>query len=316
MKILLVGLGDWGSNHMRVLQSLPVELFYCDLNVERGKNLPRFTVNHRDFLAEMDAVVIVTPGPSHFSLALACLEAGKDVFVEKPLALSAPECRQLAELAEARGRILQVGHIFRFDPATQWLRDAIQSNKFGAVRLARGYFGGFKRPRRDGGGLLSDGIHFIDMFHFLLGAAPATVQAIQHDLLKRGTDDVSILSLEYQTAFGRVCAIVETDYFTPGKHRELMIVGEYLTAVCQYTAASHKITTYVNRHTNAGSVAGSMTPIETPKVEPLRAELQAFLDSIATRKKPLADGWAGYEAARVIGAATESAKTGQVIFMK
>jgi UDP-2-acetamido-3-amino-2,3-dideoxy-glucuronate N-acetyltransferase len=316
MKILLAGLGDWGSKHFRVLESLPVELYCCDVNAERGGGRARFSVNHRDFLPEMDAVVIVTPGPAHFALALECLEAGKDVFVEKPLAATAPECRQLAELAEARGRILQVGHIFRFDAATRWLRDAVQSSKFGRIRMIRSRFCGFKRPRRDGGGMISDGIHFVDLINHLLGSNPRSVQAIQHDFLGGGMDDASILSLEYPTATGPVWATVETDYFTPGKRRELTIVGECLTVVCDYTAGSEKIKTYENRHAEGVAVAGATTEITTPGEEPLRAELRAFIESVGTRAQPLADGWAGFEAVRVMNAAAESARTAKVIAMK
>jgi len=316
MKILLVGLGDWGSNHRRVLQSLPVELFCCDADAEKRKDALHFALNHRDFLNDADAVVIVTPGPSHFALALECLEAGKDVFVEKPLALTAEDCRRLADAADARGRILQVGHIFRFDPATRWLRAALEAKKFGPVRMVRGRFCGFKRPRGDGGSMLSDGIHFVDLFNYLLAATPRAVQAIQHDFLGRGMDDVSILSLEYPTPAGPVWATVETDYFTPGKHREVTVVGDELTAVCNYAAASNKITTYENRRANGRSVAGPVAQIDTPGGEPLRAELEAFLNSVATRAQPLADGWAGYEAARVMTAAMESAKTARVVAMK
>ena len=105
-KILLVGLGDWGSKHRRVLQSLPVELFCSDADPAKHGDAANFSVNYTDFLPVVDAVVIVTPGPTHFALALQCLEAGKDVFVEKPLATTVEECHRLAEIAEARGRIL------------------------------------------------------------------------------------------------------------------------------------------------------------------------------------------------------------------
>jgi len=128
-KILLVGLGDWGANHLRVLQSLPVELLCSDLNPERRRGAAYFSTDYREFLPRADAVIIVTPAPSHFPLACECLEAGKDVFVEKPLAPSAPECRALAELAAGRGRVLQVGHIFRFDSASRWLREAVQAHR-------------------------------------------------------------------------------------------------------------------------------------------------------------------------------------------
>jgi hypothetical protein len=81
----------------------------------------------------------------------------------------------LAELAGQQHRILQVGHILRFDTAVLWLREAIAAGEFGRLNMLRGYFGGFKRPRNDSGVMFSDGIHFVDLFNFLLGALPKTV---------------------------------------------------------------------------------------------------------------------------------------------
>ncbi len=126
-------------------------------------------------------------------------------------------------------------------------------------------------------------------------------------------DDVSLVSLEYQTPSGPVWATVETDYFTPGKFREVVVIGQCLSAVCDYAAATNKITTYENRHARSGSAAGTVTHIPTPGGEPLHAELEAFLQSLSTREAPLSDGWAGYEAVRVLQAATESAQTGKAV---
>ena len=96
-------------------------------------------------------VVVVTPAQSHFPLCQEFLGAGKDVFVEKPITLVSAEAKALAELAERRQRFLQVGHIFRFDTATQWLHEAIQKGRFGRVQMLRSNFSGFKRPRNDSG---------------------------------------------------------------------------------------------------------------------------------------------------------------------
>jgi predicted dehydrogenase len=133
MKILLIGIGRWGANHLRVLHSLPVELFVSELDGKRLENARKLgiaeshlTTDYKALAAEVDGAVIVTPAPSHFGLCREMLEAGKDVFVEKPLTLVPEESLQLAELAEQTGRILQVGHIFRFDPAAQWLREAVR----------------------------------------------------------------------------------------------------------------------------------------------------------------------------------------------
>ena len=324
-KILLLGLGRWGANHLRNLNNLPVELYVAEigdkqLEPARKIGLPaeRLTTNYRDFIHKIDGVVVVTPAQSHFPICKEFLEAGKDVFVEKPLTLANEESKQLAELAAKHKRILQVGHILRFDPATLWMRDAIYNGEFGKVNMIRGHFGGFKRPRNDSGVMFADGIHFVDLFNYLLGALPKTVTAIHHDFMSRGMDDVSLVSLEYETAHGKTWATVENDYFIPGKFREVIVCGDKISAVCDYNVAQYKIKTYANTHSPAGghdfkANEGVVTQIETPPEEPLLAELRAFIDSIKTRNAPRADGWSGYDAVRVLNAALESVKTGRAV---
>ena len=326
-KVLLLGLGRWGVNHLRNLNSIPVELYVAEIGEKqlepaRKLSLPaaRLTTNYKNFAGKVDCVVIVTPAQTHFSLCKEFLEAGKDVFVEKPLTLANEESKALAELAAHKGRILQVGHILRFDPATLWLRDAVQNGDFGNVNMLRGHFGGFKRPRNDRGVMFADGMHFVDLFNFILGALPKSVLAVHHDFMGRGMDDVSLVSMEYETPGGKTWATVENDYFIPGKFREVIVCGDQLSAVCDYNVAQYKIKTYENRHVRDGNafkaVEGVVTQIETPPEEPLLAELRAFVDSVQTRKTPRADGWAGYDAVRVLNAALESVKTSRAVDLK
>src|SRR5262249_36629513 len=121
-RILLIGLGRWGANHLRVLQSLPVDLYVAEHHPERldSCGLPQShrTADAHSLFPIVDAVVIVTPAHSHYKFCRDLLEAGKDVFVEKPIALKSDEAEELTELAKRNGAILQVGHIFRFDPAS------------------------------------------------------------------------------------------------------------------------------------------------------------------------------------------------------
>ena len=323
-KVLLLGIGRWGANHLRVLNSLPIDFYVTDLDPKRLESAAKLGIppshistNYKDFASQVDAAAIVTPAQTHFPLCRELLDSGKDVFVEKPLTLVPGESKQLAELAEKKNRILQVGHIFRFDPATQWLRDAIQSRQFGQVNMLRGHFGGFKRPRNDSGVMFADGIHFVDLFNYFLNATPKSVHAIHHDFMGRGMDDISLLSLEYETALGKTWATIENDYFIPGKFRNVIVIGNQLSAVCDYNVAQYKIKTYENKHVRDGNdfkgVEGLVTQIETPPEEPLLAELRAFIKSVQTRQKPLADGWSGYDAVRVLDAAMESARSGRTV---
>ena len=179
MKILLVGLGRWGEKHLRVLTELGVELWVADLSEERrsfalraGVAPTRAVQDFRAALPHVAAVDLVTPADNHLALASECLRAGKDCFVEKPLALTVAEGQALAaEAQRSAGRILQVGHIFRFHPVTDVLRQRLVGGEVGPVRYCTGRFAGFKRPRADVGVTLTDAIHYFDLFAYLLGPA-------------------------------------------------------------------------------------------------------------------------------------------------
>lgn len=324
MKILLLGIGRWGANHLRVLKSLPIELFVSELDNQRlasaralGLDDQHLSTDYRAFADRVDAAVVVTPAPSHFDLCREFIEAGKDVFVEKPITLESKHASVLAKLAEEKKRILQVGHIFRFDPASQWLREAIQQKQFGRVKILKGNFSGFKRPRNDSGVTFADAIHFVDLFNFFTGSIPTRVTAHLHDFLGRGMDDESFISMEYPSSAGPIWATVETGYHSPGKFRDVTVIGEELTAVCDFNVAQYKIKTYQNKHVKAGTdykaTEGEVRQLEFPPEEPLLAELRAFIDSIKTRRTPLADAVSGYEAVRVLEAALKSAHTGQSV---
>jgi UDP-2-acetamido-3-amino-2,3-dideoxy-glucuronate N-acetyltransferase len=326
-KILLLGLGRWGANHVRVLKSLPLELFAADteltqLDVARkvGVTEDHLAISYKEFVNRVDGVVVVTPAPTHFPLCKEFLEAGKDVFVEKPMTLASGEAKQLAELADRQKRILQVGHILRFDTASQWLRDSIGTGQFGRVQMLRSNFSGFKRLRNDSGIMFADAIHFVDLFNYFLGGSPKKITALAQDFMGRGPqmDDASLLSLEYETPRGIVWGIVETNYFLPGKYRELAVIGSDMSALCDFNVSQYKIRTFANKHVKNGNdfraEEGMTHQIECSPIEPLLAELQAFVQAIESRQKPdAADGWAGYESVRVVEAAMESVKTGRTV---
>jgi predicted dehydrogenase len=319
-RVLLVGLGRWGANHLRVLRSLPVELYCADADPGKlaaaakvGVPAVRLATDAAALIAKVDGVVIATPAETHFPLAKLCLEAGKDVLVEKPLTLHAPEGLVLAELAERNKRNLQVGYIFRFDPAAQWLREAIAAGDFGRLKMLRGTFSGFKRPRTDSGVSFADGVHFIDLFNLFVGAPPARVTGHLYDFFSRGMEDQSLIAMEYDLpGGGTVWATVETGYHAPGKAREVTVMGDKLSAVCDFNVAQYKVKTFEAQHqVKAGAidaVEGATRQLEFPPVEPLLAEVQAFVETIATRQPQGADGRAGYWATRVVEAAMQSAR--------
>jgi UDP-N-acetylglucosamine 3-dehydrogenase len=321
-RILLIGIGRWGANHLRILKSMPIELFVADHHEQRlrsaGVPETRRSADPRSLFTRIDGAVVVTPAPTHFDMCHELLEMGKDVFVEKPITLVSTDAKKLAELAEKSGLVLQVGHIFRFDPASLWLRDTIAAERFGRLKMLRARFSGFKRPRHDTGVTFGDSIHFVDLFNFFLGVLPWRVHAVTQDFFERGIDDESLLVLQYGKGTNDpMFATIEAGYHAPGKFRELTVVGTDSSAVCDYNVAQYKIKTFENRHVAENgeirALEGTMHQLEFPPEEPLRAQLAAFVDSITRRTPSPVDGWAGFDAVRVVEAALESARTGDWI---
>ena len=318
-RLLLIGLGRWGTNHLRILKSMPIELFVADHDPKRldEAEVPEDhrSTDPQSLFPRIDAAVVVTPAHAHFESCRELLNGRKDVFVEKPITLVSREAKELAKLAEQAGLILQVGHIFRFDPASLWMREAIRQGRFGQLKMLRARFSGFKRPRHDTGVTFADSIHFIDLFNFLLGTSPRRVHAVLQDFLGRGMDDESLIVLEYElNNAAPIMATVEAGYHAPGKFREVTIAGTDSSAICDYNVAQYKIKTFENRHVTENgmikALEGGAHQLEFPPEEPLRAELSAFIDSIEKRNRPIVDGWSGFHAVRVVEAALESARAG------
>jgi len=313
LNILLVGLGRWGEKHLRVLGELGVTLWAADVSsarlawaVRQGVEPGRAVADYRAALAHVDAVDIVTSADSHYAVARECLAAGRHCFIEKPLARTAAEGRQLDAAAHAAGRLVQVGHIFRFHPVTATLREALGAGRIGRVRYAAGRFSGFKRPRADVGVTQTDAIHFFDLFAYLFGREATRVSALQRDFLDRGLDDLSVTVVHY----GDVPAVVEANYFVPGTWRDCVIVGERGALVADY--GSSVVTLHLGEHRKRGeaweAVETGKEELPTRRAEPLRLELQAFIDACAGRAAnpvPAADG---VRALAVVEAAARAAQ--------
>jgi predicted dehydrogenase len=318
MDVLLVGLGRWGEQHLRVLREIGVTVWAADPAADRrawavgqGLDARRVVADGRTVLGSVDAVDIVTPADRHQAVAEACLTAGRPCFVEKPLATTAAAGRRLAALARETGRLLQVGHIFRFHPVTVALGDALASGRIGAIRYATGRLAGFKRPRTDVGVTQTDALHYVDLFAHLLGRPATTVAALQRDFLGRGLDDMSVTVVEY----GEVPALVEANYFAPGTWRECLFVGERGSLVADFAAGSAAL--YQGEHRRRGdgweAVGAGKEPLATTPGEPLRLELEAFLDACAGRRPNPVPAEDGVRALEVVEAAALSARLGRTV---
>lgn len=322
MKILQIGTGRWGQNHLRVWTNLHIELYVAEVSdaarkkcIEAGIPKDRITDDYHEFLDIVQAVDIVTPAPSHYELALEAFQKGKDILIEKPIADSAKRAQELANIVSRGNTIFQPGHVFRYDPAADFIVDYISQGNLGRIQALTGLFYGFKRPRTDGGVTISDAIHFIDFFNYIMKSVPKKVMAKCNDILKRGLDDMSWIWMDY----GDVCAVVEANYFSPEKKRIITINGENATLVCNFASSQDKIKIYRNRHINDNNTwstfSGEVIHQEIPPAEPLMLELKDFIKCVTTRSKPKADAQDGANAVKVVEAAIESHKQGKEIYL-
>ena len=318
MDVLLVGLGRWGEKHLRVLGELGATVWAADVSearrrwaIEHGVAASRTVSDYRDALPYVDAVDLVTPADTHLSLATACLGGGRHCFIEKPLATTAEASRHIVAEADRTGRVVQVGHIFRFHPVTETVCAALGDGRLGRVRYATGRFAGFKRPRADVGVTHTDAIHYFDLFTYLFEREPTTVSALQRDFLGRGLDDMSVTVVTY----GDLPTVVEANYFVPGTYRECVIVTEAGTLVADYGAATVRL--YTGTHERRGdaweAVDTGKTDLAVGHEEPLRVELAAFLRACEHGSAPPVDARAGLRAIEVVEAAALSARLGRVV---
>jgi predicted dehydrogenase len=320
LKVLLIGLGRWGEKHLRVLGELGVELWVADVSAERrafavkaGVAADRAVEDFRRALPHVDAVDIVTPADNHLALAGECLRAGRACFIEKPLALTVDEARQLVGIVAETRRVLQVGHIFRFHPVTGVVRDRLAAGALGRVRYCTGRFAGFKRPRTDVGVTQTDAIHYFDLFAYLLGREATAVSATLRDHLGRGLDDCSFTTVEYED----VPAFIEAGYFAPETQRECVIVGEQATVLADFGTSEVRV--LANRHVrgDAGwtTTEGPAERLKATGPEPLRRELELFLEAAGGRGSPAVDVHAGLSAMRVVEAARQASDLGRRVVL-
>lgn len=321
MRLLLIGVGRWGRNHLKTLTNLVDELYVVDSDPNQLRVCEEFSISrdhlsthYHNFLDFVDGVDIVTPADSHLAISKDCFKKGKDVFVEKPIALTSKEAKEMISMAEEKGLILQIGHIYRYHPAISKIKCLLKEGKLGVVRYAYGHFMGFKRPRMDVGVTQTDAIHFFDLFNYIFDELPQAITSVVRNYLGLSLDDTSVSVLEY----GEKIVILEAGYMPPEQRRDIAIIGDQGSIYCDFQ--KNLLQFYGNRHEREGrqliAMKGDVSKISIDLEEPLSIELRAFLDSIRDRIKPLADGQAGYNALKIVETCYESSQKGERIEIK
>ena len=312
--VAVVGGGYWGKNLIRNFAELGALRTICDssLGVEANfrSKYPEihYTREYAAVLADeqIRGVVLATPAAQHFEMAKQALEAGKDVFVEKPLALHFVGGRELVQLAARERRILMVGHILQYHPAVRKLKEMVSSGDLGRIEYIYSNRLNIGKIRSEENILWSFAPHDISVLLSLLGEEPHSVTCEGGDYLSRGIADVTVSQFSFASG---VRAHIFVSWLHPFKEQRLVVVGSEKMAVMDDTAAD-KLVVYPHRVEWKGRVPTAIkanadsVPIE--ETEPLRNECMEFLECVQTRRTPRTDGEEGLRVLRVLNACQES----------
>ncbi len=329
VEIAVVGVGGWGKNLARNYYQIPdANLRYvCDLDENRlgaiQAQFPaeRTTQEFDDLLKddELEAVVIATTGPTHYSLCKAVLEAGKDVYVEKPFVLEASQAQSLIELAASKDRLIMVGHLMIYHPVMRALKDLVQQKTLGDLYYLYSQRLNLGTIREDENALWNFAPHDISSMVYLVGQEPLEVSARGQSYLQKGIEDVVFLSMSFP---GDVLANVQVSWLDPHKIRKLTLVGSDQMAVFDDLEPNEKLRIYdkgatVNSdYDNFAEYIGlRFGDIHIPHInagEPLRVECSHFLDCVRERRQPDSNGDDGLAVVKVLEAAQKSLKQGGV----
>ena len=234
--IALIGAGYWGKNLLRNLYELGVLNSVCEVNEDiinqRRKDFPciNYIKSYSDILAndEIKAVVIATPAATHFEKVKEALLSGKDVYVEKPLALRVEEGEELVKIAKNRKRILMVGHILQYHPAVVKLKELIDRGELGKIQYLYSNRLNIGKLRTEENILWSFAPHDISTMLMLTGEEPVKVSSFGEAYLTRGIYDVTLSTLEFP---GNVKGHIFVSWLHPFKEQKLVVVGSEKMAV-------------------------------------------------------------------------------------
>jgi predicted dehydrogenase len=328
IRVAVIGAGHWGPNLIRNFHNHQDSevLWVCDTSAARIDRVRAAYPNVRTTHAwaeplrdpAVEAVVIATPTSTHHGLAKAALDADKHVLVEKPIALSARDGEELAEVAERRGKVLMVGHVFLFNLAVQRVKKYIDSGELGSVyyvSMVRTNLGPIRADVNAAWDLASHDISIVD---YWLGSAALSATAAGGCWINKGVDDAVFATLRYPN---NVLVSMHASWLNPRKVRDITVVGDkkMLTfddmnlgepvRIYDKTVSDEK--TQVQLVDSFASFRASVREgdVTIPRVatgEPLKQECMHFLECIRKGTPPLTGAAGGIAVVRTLEAIDRS----------
>jgi len=329
--VALVGYGYWGANLARNIDAARSLRLVGVVETDESQ---RYTASEAfsgiatwpDLAsaladAEVEAVVVAAPAAFHAELARQALDAGRHVMVEKPLAMTTVDARELVGHADASGQVLMVGHTFLYSPPVARLRQAIVDGELGAVQYLYSQRLSLGRIRRDCNALWNFAPHDVSIMLYLLGERPASVSATSMTMIGPDMADVFFAHLQFPSGIG---AHLHVSWIDPRKTRLMTIVGDEKMAIYNDVSVDQKlwiVDAGVARNEDFGEYqslgdfqwrtrAGDILIPKIDMTEPLRNEMEAFGEACRTGVAPLTDARHGAEVVAVLEAIDASAVAG------
>lgn len=319
MTVGLVGCGYWGKNLLRNFHELGALGLVCEptpahqeVARQMAPEVPLVTRFQEALDSPVQALVIATPAVTHFDLVSQALRAGKDVFVEKPLATNLAHGLELEALAQAQNRILMVGHILEYHPACRKLEELVRQGQLGELRYLYSNRLSLGKVRREENILWSFAPHDVALMNRLVGGLPEQVAAFGGAYVQPEVADVTVTTLEYRNG---VRGHIHVSWLHPFKEQRLVAIGSEKMA--SFNGVSNRLVLHDQKVSwqrgEPVPVQGEGTEIAFAPDEPLRLECQAFLDAVRTRQPPRTDARNGVEVLSVLEAAQHSLEHGGVV---
>ncbi len=309
MKVAAVGAGNWGKNIVKTLNAMGCLHSVLETNPAQAQVLSQeyTTVPVHGEIGELlesdaDAVTIASPAVTHYDLAKKFIEAGKHVFVEKPLTLASKEGQELVDLAKAKGVTLMVGHLLLYQPAIKFIKESIAEGMIGEARSFHQERLNLGRARAAENVLWSLGVHDVAALLYLTDAKPTEVSFSGQAVLQKNIEDDFYLHMKLDNG---QYAHLHSSWLWPELRRRLTVIGSQGMLV--FDEIEKKVTLHKKSiDSKLANVDGGSEVVYEGSGEPLRNELEHFVECCKTGQKPNSDGESGVEVLKVMELASRS----------
>jgi UDP-2-acetamido-3-amino-2,3-dideoxy-glucuronate N-acetyltransferase len=319
--VAVVGCGHWGKNLVRNFVGLDSLAAVCDPNFELAQcYAEEYNVGNLSFTAILNnpaigGVVLAVPAPLHASMAIEVMNAGKHVYVEKPLAMNRVEAEAMIASAKENDVQLMVGHLLQYHPVFIAVRGLVESGELGSLSYIYSNRLSFGKVRSEEDVIWSFAPHDISMILSLTGQEPEVVRTEAFSTLQSDIADIATVHLEFKSTLK---AHVSVSWLHPMKEQKLVVIGEDAMAVFDDTMPwNEKLALY--RHvvqTTDGLPNLEKAEVEYLQIsqsEPLRNECQHFLDVVSGNVVPLTNGDEGLSVLKVLSAASLSGSENKAV---